>query len=286
MIIDTHTHFYDPTRPAPPGRDRPIPWPSPGTALYRPILPPRYLEIARPLGITGTVVVEASRWIEDNQWLLDLAERHKVIVGVIGNLNDVLGTERFDEIFTRMARQPLFRGIRIGERQVAAALVDGTVAANLRRLADEGLVVELLKVPLDEAARLADRMPTMRIVLNHMGAVELPTPPVSWFSGIESVAKRPNVFVKVAGLVDAIQASGGNAPTDLAPYRSVLDHVFRTFGADRVLYGTNWPVSESFASLAVIHSIVSRYLATKSPEVAQKVFWRNSLAVYRWIQRK
>ena len=67
-IIDCHTHFYDP------GRPQGVPWPGKSeTALYRPVYPRDYRALAAPLGITGTVVVEASAWPADNDWILDLA---------------------------------------------------------------------------------------------------------------------------------------------------------------------------------------------------------------------
>ena len=69
MIIDTHTHFYDPSRP------QGVPWPGPeNELLYRTVLPEHYRQIAEPEGVTGTVVVEASAWLDDNQWILDLAK--------------------------------------------------------------------------------------------------------------------------------------------------------------------------------------------------------------------
>ena len=68
MIIDTHTHFYDPYRP------EGVPWPPRDDALlYRRVLPEDYKAVAVPEGVTGTVVVEASEWVEDNGWILDLA---------------------------------------------------------------------------------------------------------------------------------------------------------------------------------------------------------------------
>src|SRR5690349_659982 len=80
-VIDTHTHFYDPTRP------QGVPWPPPDDKkLYRAVLPPEYRTLAEPLGVAGTVVVEASPWVEDNQWVLDLAERERYIVGLVGHL--------------------------------------------------------------------------------------------------------------------------------------------------------------------------------------------------------
>ena len=73
-IIDTHTHFYDPTRP------QGVPWPPPAErTLYRRVLPPEFVAVSQPHGVTATVVVEASPWLEDNQWVLDLATDNPVI---------------------------------------------------------------------------------------------------------------------------------------------------------------------------------------------------------------
>ena len=82
MIIDTHTHFYDPSRP------EGVPWPGPDNELlYRTVLPADYRQFAEPEGVTGTVVVEASGWLEDNQWILDLAEEDPFIVGLVGHID-------------------------------------------------------------------------------------------------------------------------------------------------------------------------------------------------------
>src|SRR5260370_17877698 len=80
-IIDTHTHFYDPTRP------QGVPWPARSEPLlYQPTLPQDLRKVVQGLRVTGTVVVEASPWLEDNQWLLDLAKKDPVIVAVLGHL--------------------------------------------------------------------------------------------------------------------------------------------------------------------------------------------------------
>lgn len=81
-IIDSHVHFYDPARP------RGVPWPAPSeTLLYRTVLPGPWSKMVRPLGVSGVIVVEASPWLEDNQWVLDLAREHPVIVGFVGHLD-------------------------------------------------------------------------------------------------------------------------------------------------------------------------------------------------------
>jgi predicted TIM-barrel fold metal-dependent hydrolase len=102
-IIDTHTHFYDPFRP------QGVPWPGKNSSLYRKVTPEEFIKVTRPCGITGTIVVEASSWIEDNQYLLDLASKHKVIYGVVGRLAP--GSKDFEKYFKRFVKSSYFKGI-------------------------------------------------------------------------------------------------------------------------------------------------------------------------------
>ena len=79
-IIDCHTHFYDPTRPGG------IAWPGEDSPLYGVVLPENLRALPKPRPVTGTVIVEASPWIEDNQWLLDIAKDDPFVVGIVGHL--------------------------------------------------------------------------------------------------------------------------------------------------------------------------------------------------------
>ncbi len=108
QIIDTHVHFFDPTRP------QGVPWPPKDNALlYRTTLPQHYRALPVPQRVDGAIVVEASTWVEDNQWILDLAAREPFIVGLVGNLP--LGTPECAGHLKRFAANPLFRGVRIRE---------------------------------------------------------------------------------------------------------------------------------------------------------------------------
>jgi len=107
-IIDTHIHLFDPTRP------QGAPYSGPRVAGVAPVpaYPDRYRKLATPLGSVGAIKVEASPWIEDNLWVLDVAQRDTIIVGVIGNLEP--DKPEFKEYFDRYRKHPLFRGIRYG----------------------------------------------------------------------------------------------------------------------------------------------------------------------------
>ncbi len=104
-IIDTHVHLYDPTRP------QGVPWPDKTDAtLYKPTLPDRFRSVTKGLGIVGMVEVECSPWVEDNQWVLDIAAKDRIIVGTVGNLDPT--KPDFRKHLERFHRNPLFRGIR------------------------------------------------------------------------------------------------------------------------------------------------------------------------------
>ena len=99
-VIDAHIHLFDTTRP------QGVPWPTKQDGiLYQPALPDRYRKIAAPQGIVGAIEVEASPWLEDNQWVLDLAAKNKIIVGTVGDLEP--GKPEFRKQLERFQRNPL-----------------------------------------------------------------------------------------------------------------------------------------------------------------------------------
>ncbi|HZT30896.1 MAG TPA: amidohydrolase family protein [Bryobacteraceae bacterium] len=162
-IIDTHLHFYDPSRP------QGVPWPAKTEKiLYRTVLPEEFRKLTRSFAITGAIVVEASPWLEDNQWILDLAAREPIIVGTVGHLE--CGRPEFRAHLARFHRNPLFRGIRLNGKGVSEGLQQPAYLDDLKRLADAGLELDAIGDPsmLVGLVRLTDRIPRLRIVINHL----------------------------------------------------------------------------------------------------------------------
>ena len=282
-IVDTHTHFYDPTR------KEGVPWPQKGTPLFRTVLPKDWLAVASPHGVRETVVVEASKWIEDNAWILDLAAQEKSIVGFVGHL---LPQEvDFAKHVKRFAANPIFRGIRVS----GADFLDNAEKVEFRTgialMADMGLQLDIngpatLHAP---AAKLAAAVPALRIVIDHVGgagdAVQLSH---EWGMGMAALGKQRNVFCKVSALQEQTRESAkqwGSAPRDTAYYAPILDHCWECFGEDRLVYGSNWPVCEKGGTYAEQFRIVSEYFAAKGRDACEKYFWKNSRAAYRWVER-
>ena len=273
MIIDTHTHFYDPTRP------QGVPWPSPeNTRLYRTVMPEHFRTVANPHGVTGTVVVEASPWLEDNQWILDLAANEPGIVAFVGSLAP--NRPEFAAELARFAANPLFRGIRCGSARFAAADQAGFLA-DMARLAQRDLSLDVLcfdRDHLDRVLRVAQELPTLRLVINHI--LSAPVDGHTPSAALQAAAAQPNVYMKVSGLME--NSTVQPAPADLAFYRPMLDALWHAFGEDRLLYGSNWPVCEQAGSYSQCMAIVRAYFEAKGNQAAEKYFAGNARAVYRF----
>lgn len=279
-IIDTHTHFYDPSRPGG------VPWPAQGSKLYRTVLPADWLAVAAPHGVRETVVVEASKLVEDNQWILDLAAKEKSIVGFVGHLDP--GAE-FAAHLQRFAANPIFRGIRWSGNFLLDASMSDKVRSGAKLLAEHGLELDLNGGPnyLPHAAKLAAEVPELRVLINHLGASGDPQSlQPEWKENIRAIAKQPNTFMKVSALVEQVKGEPGQAPRDTAYYLPILDHLWESFGPDRLIYGSNWPVSDRGATYDVVFKIVDEYFRAKGSEACEKYFWKNSQTAYRWIERK
>ena len=274
MIIDTHTHFYDPTRP------EGVPWPHPNDeVLYRRVMPEDYKALAVPEGVTGTVVVEASKWLEDNQWILDLAAEEPLIVGFVGHIEPTVG---FADNVNRFSANPLFRGIRLGAGHLRS-IGDPTFLASIETLAEEGLTLDLLINPeaLSLLPTLVEHTPEMRIVINHIAGARISEDPpdTSWVSAIREVARYPNIYCKVSGLAE--HTGDIPAPTDVAYYTPTVDILWDAFGEDRLIYGSNWPVSERFAPYGVVQQIVNDYFSAKGDIAKAKFFYQNAKVAYQ-----
>lgn len=282
QIVDTHTHFYDPERP------QGVPWPGKDDkSLYRRVLPEHFRAVAGPLGVTGTVIVEASPWVEDNQWILDLAAKDPFVLGLVGNLTP--GAEPFVGHLKRFAANPLFRGIRVNSGPLRTGLDRPEFMADLNRLADADLELDINGGPelLPLAEQVARRLPKLRIVINHLANVKIDGPNLNqeWLEGMRAVSRHDQVYLKVSALVESAARDGRQAPRDSEYYAPILESVWKLFGEDRLIYGSNWPVSDRAADYALILKIVMDFFRSKGSQATSKFFATNAMSAYRWPTR-
>jgi L-fuconolactonase len=160
-------------------RPQGVPWPDKKDAvLYKPALPGRYRKVTEGLGIVGAIEIECSPWLEDNQWVLDVAAKDPIIVGTIGDLEP--GHPEFRAQLEQLARNPLFRGIRYGNlwgRDLGAELEKPEFIGGLKALAEAGLALDTANPTpalITDVARLTDRVPNLRVVMDHCRSSILP----------------------------------------------------------------------------------------------------------------
>jgi predicted TIM-barrel fold metal-dependent hydrolase len=283
-IIDSHIHLFDPTRP------QGVPWPSKDNAiLYKTALTGRYRSLAVPLGITGAIEIECSPWLEDNQWVLDIAAKDGVIVGTVGHLEP--GTPHFSEQLDRFHKNPLFRGIRCGNlwgSDIGPELNKARFISDLKRLSGANLELDVANPTAEliaDVVRLTDAVPDLRVVIDHLPRMEPPADAQvrkECDANLRRLGERTQVFAKMSGVLRRVE---GQVPLDLAFYRPTLDRLWETFGEDRIVYGSDWPNSDLWGPYPQALRIVREYLAGKGRSAAEKVLWKNSCAAYRWIRR-
>lgn len=282
-IVDTHTHFYDPERAAG------VPWPPKASRLYRRVLPKDWLAVASAHGIRETVVVEASAWLEDNAWILELAAQEPSIIGFVGHL--LPHETEFRKHLERFGANPIFRGIRVAQNDLLTNAGKAEFRTGLELMIERDLQLDVNGGPtiLPTVAKLSAELPALRIVVDHVCNPGDPSRlPASWREDMRVVGRQKNVFCKVSGLIeqtDRSQKAWGEAPRDTAYYAPILDHCWECFGDDRLIYGSNWPVCEKGGSYADQFKIVSEYFTARGAEAAEKYFWKNARQAYRWVER-
>lgn len=284
-IIDTHIHFFDM------GRPQGVPYPGKGglngitkadAALFR--------KTAAQFGVVGAVEVEASPWVEDNLWVLLECEKDPIMVGTIGNLEP--DKPEFREYLDRYRKNPLFLGIRYGNlwgRSLAAMLEKPEFLAGMKELAASKLTLDTANPRADllrSIIALTDKVPGLRVVLDHvpaMTAFDEPGERKALEASLRELAKR-DVYAKLS-VVARREAGGVNK--HLASHKHRLDLLCDVFGEDRVVYGSDWPNSTgNWISYGDALQIVQEYFAAKGRAAAEKYFWRNSVAAYRWVWRE
>ena len=274
MVIDSHQHFwrFDPVRDA---------WiTGEMSAIRRDFLPGDLTAELDACGVDATIAVQADQSEAETEFLLGLAEGNDRIAGVVGWVDlRSPSVEKRLEYFSR--RKKL-----CGVRHIAQAEADDRflVGADFVRgvglLKRFGLTYDILIYPrqLRAAIELAGRLPEQRFVVDHLAKPEIKTGKIEpWAGLLREIAANPNVYCKISGIVT--EADWKNwKPEHFEPY---LDVVFDSFGEERVMFGSDWPVCLVAASYAQVKEIVASYVAQRAPDAKGKVFGGTAGNFYR-----
>ena len=273
LVVDTHNHFWDIARSD-------LYWMTPDlTALQRSFTPPDLAPALRAVGVDRTIVVQAARARWDNLWWLDLADRYPFIGGVIGWVD--LGAPDVGATLDEYRRHPAFRGVRATAENVLDPdwLARPEVRRGIREVARRGLVLDLLvRTPhLPHVPRLAEENPDLPLVVDHLAKPPLAAGDLDeWSRGMQALAPYPHLWCKVSGLL----TEAGPAPT-AAAIRPAVQFALDTFGAARLMWGSDWPVCLLAAGYAETYRIVVEALGPLAAADRAALFGGNAARVYR-----
>jgi L-fuconolactonase len=136
---------------------------------------------------------------------------------------------------------------------------------------------------LEAILRISDAVPALRIVLDHLPALDPPSEDqAAYDAALRAIGKRPQIFVKLSEIIHRVN---GQVSIDLGAYRARLDTRVGVFGEDRILFGSDWPNSDGVAPIDQVFAIAKHYFREKPRVVAEKYFWKNSVAACKWIRR-
>lgn len=272
--IDAHQHFW---------RYRPeeFPWISAEMpTLRRDRLPGDLEPHLRAARIDGCIAVQARQSGDETRFLLDLAGAHPFIRGVVGWVD--LCVPDVARTLAGLAASPWLVGIRhlLQDEPDDAFMLRPGFRRGIRALGEAGLAYDLLLFPrhLAYALALVREFPGVRFVVDHLAKPSIAAGDLAaWEPGIRALAAEPNVACKLSGMVTEADWSGWKA-TDFRPF---LDVAFDTFGPDRLLFGSDWPVCELAATYPEVTGIVEEYLAVSAPGSAEAVMGGNAARWYR-----
>jgi L-fuconolactonase len=271
--IDAHQHFwhYDPDQHA---------WMSGAMgALRRDYLPGDLEPHLRSAGFDRTIAVQARQVVDETEWLLQLADEHPFIAGVVGWVD--LCSPRVGEQLARYARHPKLVGVRhvVHDEPDDSFLLRGDFRAGIGRLREFDLAYDLLLFPkhLPRAVQLVEEFPNQPFVLDHIAKPLIRDGVISpWADDLRRLAACPNVSCKLSGLVTEAHWDRWRRE-DLHPY---LDVVVEAFGASRLMIGSDWPVCTLAAGYAQAMEVVVDYVQRFPPEVREAVLGGTASRVY------
>ena len=263
--IDSHQHFwnYDPVKHA---------WITDDMEIIRQDFLPEDLEpILHEYGFNGCVTVQADQAEEENTMLLDHAAKHSFIKGVVGWVD--LKSENVEErlaYYKQFDKLKGFRHILQGEAD-RAYMLNADFKRGISKLKQFGYTYDILIYTdqINYANEFAAAFPDQPFVIDHLAKPKIKEGDIAdWARDMKAIAQNKNVSCKISGMVTEADWSIWK-PADITPY---MDVVFEAFGADRVMYGSDWPVCRLAATYGETLAVPEAYVA-KLSETEQDKFW-------------
>jgi len=273
MIKDSHQDFWQPGR-------FDYPWMNSSLGvLYRDYLPDQLEPILGQNGVGKTVVVQASNSVEESRWLLNLADEHPFIAGVVGWVD--LGSDDVDRQLDELVPHPKFKGVRhlVESEPADDWLIQPQVLRGLKRLSTYGVSYDLLVHTrhLKYIQKVVDACPDLKLVIDHMAKPPIANGEIeTWRQELRQVAANEQIYCKLSGLVTEANWTSWTK-SDLRPY---VDCALELFGSSRLLFGSDHPVCLLAAPYEQVLASFRELLNELSDDEEQKIFGSNAAEFY------
>lgn len=273
MRIDAHQHFWTLQR-----NDHG--WLTPDTgSIYRDFLPDELRPLLAASGIAGTVLVQAAPTVAETEFLLAIADAHPFVRGVVGWVD--FESADAGEMIGRLATHEALVGLRpmIQDLPDDAWMLRPELDAAFRGLEKHDLTFDALTFPrhLKHLRTLLARHPGLRTVIDHGSKPRIAEAAFDeWADDMAALARETEAFCKLSGLVT--EAGTGWDVDRLRPY---VSHLLETFGPQRLIWGSDWPVCTLAASYGEWLEATGRLLEGLSDSERDAVFGGNAAKAYR-----
>lgn len=245
------------------------------SVLRRDFLAEELRSIAKPCQVDGVISVQARQTIEETRWLLEVARSREWIRGVVGWLP--LAAPNVRDEMDRLRPESKLRGLR---HVIQDEVDDGFMARDdfnrgVHAIKDYGWTYDLLIYgrQLPFSIPFVDRHEDLTIILDHIAkpTIQCNAWDREWERDIRELAKRPHVYCKFSGVATEVRDPIWSVEL-IQPY---WDVVWESFGAERLMFGTDWPVCLLRTEYAGWVAAVEELIATHSAD-EQEDFWCNN----------
>ena len=278
-VIDTHQHLWVRS-------ERNYEWITPESGIiYNDFRPEDVIDDVSKAGITSTILVQAADNYDDTFYMISVARRVASIAGVVGwvPLNKTDEDEAALKIFKR---EKIIKGFRnlTHNYEDPHWILRSDVTSTLEIMTGLGFTLDMVSVNSDHnraIEELAIRHPGLKIAVDHMSK-----PPIAekgwspWAEELERLSRHRNVFCKISGLNTA--SSPDWTFKDWQPY---VDHIVRCFGSNRLMLGSDWPVSLLNGDFARVWQAQRDVISNFSTEQQDDIYFRSATRFYSLVNQ-
>ena len=271
-IIDAHQHFWKYNAIRDSWIDDTM------EVLKRDFLPMDLKLILHNSDVNGCIAVQADQSEDETRFLLELAKKNPFINGVVGWVD--LLDPKLQERLSFFSNDLFLKGVRhIVQAELPGFMLRQDFQNGIAMLGSHDLVYDVLVFPsqLPEATKLVAKFENQPFVIDHLGKPNIKDKLITdWERDITNLAAFPNVFCKLSGMVT--EANWNNwSINDFEPYINI---VLERFGADRVIFGSDWPVCLLSGSYKEVITIIQYYTRFLSENEKAKIMGENAVRIY------